>query len=236
MTDAMTDGLVALVTGGSGGIGAALADRLIKRGYEVVVADIEPRGTNSIYVDVSDLDSCHRMIDTVVRRHGRLDLVALNAGVNSYQRGAQPLDLNEYRRHLGVNLDGVVFGIDAAKGALANPGAIVVTASLAALAPEEANALYAMGKSAVVAYVRAMSPILAEHGITINAVCPSFVDTPMLDRWRDLLKDVPLLDPDLVAAVIEQAFDSGLTGKVWAVVAGRSPYVHDFTRLEDRGD
>lgn len=232
----MPDGLVALVTGGSSGIGAALARRLTKRGYLVVVADVDPRDPNSIYADVADLDGCHRMVDSVLARHGRLDLVALNAGVNAYQRGAEPLDVNEYRRHLGVNLDGVIFGIDAAKRALGNPGAIVVTASLAALVPEQANALYAAGKSAVVAYVRAMAPILAERGITINAVCPSFVDTPLLDRWRDLLADTPLLDPDEVAAAIERACDSGLTGKVWAVLAGRPPYIHDFTSLDNRGD
>lgn len=222
---------VALVTGASSGIGAALVDRLTRHGYQVVAADIDPLGPDAVKVDVSDLDSCHRMVEEVMRRHGRLDLVALNAGINSRQRGLEPLSLNAYRDHLAVNLDGVVFGIDAARKGLSNPGAIVVTASLAALAPELSNPLYTAAKSAVLGYVRAMSPLLADEGVTINAVCPAFVDTPMLEDRRERLIDsgIPLITPEEVASVLHKAAENGQTGQAWAMVAGSEPFVYEFS-------
>lgn len=234
---------VALVTGGAGGIGRAICTRLAVRGYRVVVVDLDPASTSEVAesvggsafaADVSQPDGNHAMAAHTIARYGRLDLAVLNAGVSSEQAPDAPLDLALYRRANGVNVDGVVFGIDATVEALTRSGgAIVVTASLAALRPEQANPLYAMGKSAVLGYVRAMSVPLAQRGVTINALCPGFTDTAILGISKRLMRKqgFPLLSPDEVADALELVLAQADTGQAWALVAGRAPSRFSFPAI-----
>lgn len=237
-----TQSPVALITGGAGGIGTAMAKRLYKR-YQIVIADLDGGrakqvadevGGGVVEVDVSDLDSNRAMVDQVVSRYGRLDLVALNAGVNAGQRGGEAVDLEDYRRTVAVNMDGVVFGIDAVIPALMERGgAVVVTSSVACLAPEVSNAYYTLARSAVLGYVRAMAAPLDQYAITINVLCPAFVDTPMLGARRDVLIEAgfPMLAPDEIAAALESVVDGGLSGQAWALIAGRPPLRYEFPGL-----
>jgi NAD(P)-dependent dehydrogenase (short-subunit alcohol dehydrogenase family) len=236
----MSTAPVALITGGAGGIGAAIGARLAARGYRLVVADVdaeaaakvaEPLGGLGFQADVSDHEQNKAMVAFAEENFGRLDLAILNAGVRSEQSPDVPLDLALYRQVSGVNVDGVVFGVDAALPLLRRAGgAILVTASLAALGPEQANPVYAMGKSAVLGYVRALAASLAQHRITINAVCPGFVDTAILGISKRLMRKqgFPLLTPDDVAGAMEQVLDGGGSGQAWALVAGRAPACFDF--------
>jgi NAD(P)-dependent dehydrogenase (short-subunit alcohol dehydrogenase family) len=231
---------VALITGAAGGIGEAIARQLSQRGYHVVAADIDLAAAQRIAddvdgtamaVDVGDFGANHRLVADVLAACGRLDVAALHAGVNSGQRGAEPLSLELYRRSVAVNMDGIVFGIDAVRPALAvQGGAIVVTASLACLAPEVSNPVYTAAKSAVLGYVRAMAAPLAPQGITINALCPGFVDTAMLGQGRSILVEqgFPLIEPDHVAATLLTVVDGKSTGQAWAIVAGQPPTVYEF--------
>src|SRR5439155_133550 len=148
----------------SGTPASSVVVRLAGRGYRLVAADVDGAqarhtagrlGGTAVEVDVSDHGRNVAMVARAVEAYGRLDLVVLNAGVNSGQSAGDPLDVARYRRTNGVNVDGVVFGIDAALPVLsARGGAIVVISSLACLAPQHANPVYALGKSAVVGYVR----------------------------------------------------------------------------------
>lgn len=231
---------VALVTGGAGGIGTALCTRLAKLGHHVVVVDVdfdkaqqvaESVGGTTFRADVGDPEDNRAMVAHALDRYGRLDLAVLNAGVNSEQSPEPPLHLERYRLTNAVNVDGVVFGIDSCAPALARQGgAIVVTASLAALDPERANPLYALGKAAVVGYVRAMSVPLSRYGITVNALCPSFTDTPILGIAKKLLRKqrFPLLSPEDVADAFETVLTDAGTGEAWALVAGRPVTRFDF--------
>lgn len=231
---------VALVTGGAGGIGTALCGRLATLGYRVVVVDVDldaaqnvaqSLGGTAFRADVGDPEDNRAMVAHALDSHGRLDVAVLNAGVNSDQPPDPPMSLERYRRTNAVNVDGVVFGIDACAPALARQGgAVVVTASLAALGPEQANPLYALGKSAVVGYVRAMSVPLARTGITVNALCPGFTDTPILGIARKLMRKqgFPLLTPQDVADAFETVLADPGTGQAWAVVAGRPAARFDF--------
>lgn len=231
---------VALVTGGAGGIGAAICVRLAALGYRVVVVDVDPVAAQEVAVavggtpfraDVSDLEQNRAMVAHAEERFGRLDLAVFNAGIRSEQAPGEPLDLEVYRQANGVNVDGVVFGIDAATPALERSGgAVVVTASLAALRPEQANPVYAMGKSAVLGYVRAMSVPLTQRGITINAICPGFTDTAILGISKRLMRKqgFPLLTPDDVADAVQTVLAKAGTGEAWALVAGRPPTRFEF--------
>ena len=155
----------ALVTGGRSGIGAAIVAALERDGAEVQVLDIVDG------FDVSD----PRAWDSV----GAVDLACLNAGVVSAEPDAARITDDQYRRILGVNLDGVVFGVRRLAQVM-DGGSIVVTASLAGLVPTEPDPLYALTKHAVVGFVRSAAPLLAERGIRLNMVNPGFVDTPLL--------------------------------------------------------
>lgn len=231
-----TDSCVALVTGGGAGIGAAVCGRLAARGWRVVVADVDAaaaekvaaelgEGASALAVDVSDPEQNRAMAAGAVARHGRLDLAVLNAGIASNQPPDMPLDLALYRRANGVNVDGVVFGIDAVAPELARSGggSIVVTASLAGIGPQDANPVYALGKAAVVGYVRAVSVPLARTGVRVNAVCPGFADTAILGITKLLLRKqkFPLLSPDTVAEGIVTVHERAGTGEVWTIVPGR---------------
>lgn len=165
---------VAIVTGGAGGIGAAVVRRLALDGYRVAVADLDLTAAAevakvvdglAVAVDVTDLDANRAMVSTVLDRYGRLDLLVLNAGVNSGIRGGDPLDLARYRRATVVNVDGVVFGLDAARPPLSERGgAVVALSSLAALAPAASNPIYTLTKSAPEAVADAVTVVLESGG------------------------------------------------------------------------
>lgn len=182
-------GSSALITGGCGGIGMAVARRLVAAGAEVVIADVDPRrgmdaaaalGVTFVRSDVSSLRDLAGAIDAAETR-APLRLVHLNAGVSTLV-AIEDVDETLYRRALGVNLDGVFWGVHAALPALrrAGGGAIVATASLAGLAPQPADPIYSATKAAVIALVHSLGPALREQGIRLNCICPGFADTPML--------------------------------------------------------
>jgi len=235
------DAPVALVTGGAGGIGRAVCRRLAGRGCRVVVADLDPAaagvaavdvGGVPVGVDVSDPAGSRAAVGAALAAYGRLDVVALNAGVSSGQTAADAVDLAAYRRIVGVNVDGVVFGVDAALPALraSGGGSIVVTASLAGLVPMPSDPLYTLTKTAVVGYVRAMAEPLAADGVRINALCPGFTDTTILGVAKAVFDaaSFPLLDPDDVAAAFVAVLDAGRSGEAWFVQPGREPSPYRF--------
>lgn len=240
---------VALVTGAASGIGAAAARRLAARGYRTVLADIDPAGATTAaevggrftLLDVADHEANRACVADVVATEGRLDVAFLNAGVTG-PGDALPLRHSDYRRIIGVNLDGVVFGVDAAAAAMTAGGAIVATASLAGLSPMPGDALYTLTKTAVVGYVRALAPSLARRGITLNAVCPGFADTPLISDMREHFTagGFPLLSTEDVVDALCAVLDGGGTGQAWFVQPGLAPAPFRFgnvpaARLADGG-
>jgi NAD(P)-dependent dehydrogenase (short-subunit alcohol dehydrogenase family) len=159
--------------------------------------------------------------------------VHLNAGISGGEVAIGDLTDEHYRRVLGVNLDGVVFGVRATLPLLraAEQGAIVVTSSMAGLSPYAPDPVYTITKQAVVGLVRCLSPELALDHITINAVCPGLVDTPMMAAARDLFvaAGLPLLDPAEVAAVVVDLMAGTETGQAIAVLPGERPRPWTFS-------
>jgi NAD(P)-dependent dehydrogenase (short-subunit alcohol dehydrogenase family) len=202
----------AVVTGSASGIGAAVVTALESEGASVQSLDI------ATGFDVSD-PNAWEVVDGA-------DFAFLNAGV-----GGSGDDLAGYRRMLGANVDGVVFGVRRMEQVMPSGGSIVATASLAGLMPMPADPIYTLTKHAVVGYVRAIAPHLAERGIRINAVCPGFVDTPIvtpeLREWI-VSEGIPLMAPDQVADAVLAAARADDTGQAWVVQPGREPLRYEF--------
>ncbi|MGZ4596699.1 MAG: SDR family NAD(P)-dependent oxidoreductase [Actinomycetes bacterium] len=230
---------VALVTGGANGIGAAVARRLASRGASVVVADLDLAaaevvakeiGGLAVRCDVSSLEDNLAAVQAATDRFGGLDTAVLNAGVKSGCRLGDDFEPALYRRVMGANLDGVALGLHAVRPALLARGGgdVVATASMAALAAVPEDPLYAASKAAVSALVRSVAPTWAKDGIRVNAVCPNFTDTTIIEGFRSLIAQLrmPLLDVEDVADAFEQVLASRRTGESWMVVPGRDvePY------------
>lgn len=239
---------VALVTGGAGGLGRAFSRRLAARGHAVVVVDLdgdaaadaaEEVGGTAVQADVSDAAETARAVRAAVDEHGRLDVVALNAGISSGLGPTDPLDLEAYRRIVGVNQDAVVFGLEAALPALrASSGTVIVTASLAGLVPMSADPLYALTKTAVVGYVRAVAePLFAAAGVTVMALCPGFTDTAILGELRGPLEQsgLPIMTPDTVGDAFLRMLDEGKPGEAWFVQPHRDPEPYRFRGVPGPG-
>ena len=210
----------AIVTGGASGIGAALVARLRHEGFEVQSLDVVTG------FDVSDPEHWDRV--------GAVDVACLNAGVLGGPSDPTDLTLEQYRRAFAVNVDGVVLGVRRLATVMPLGGRIVCTASLAGLTGVPGDPVYAATKHAVVGFVRSVAPGLEARGISINAVCPGFADTPMVAgtaRARLESAGFPLLRPDDVAEAAWAALTSGETGHAWVVQPGRPPLDFRFPTL-----
>ncbi len=237
-------GRVAVVTGGGSGIGAASADALAAEGASVVVVDLDGAaaarvaagvGGMALAADVGRPDDWRRIVAEAAAAFGRVDVAHLNAGVITGATDITELSDDAYRRALGANIDGVVFGVRAVVPAMAagGGGAVVATASLAGLIAYSPDPIYALTKHAVVGLVRALAPQLAERSVTINAVCPGLVDTPLLDGdMRELLagSGFPLIDAAEVAAAVVDAATGEASGEAYVIQAGRGPVAFRFAR------
>jgi NAD(P)-dependent dehydrogenase (short-subunit alcohol dehydrogenase family) len=202
----------ALVTGAAGGIGRALVATLEAEGASVRGLDV---------VDGFDVSDSLAWVDVEPA-----DLVCLNAGVLAAGDGT----LDDYRRILGVNVDGVVFGVHALAPRMQSGSAFVVTASLAGLIPMESDPLYVLTKHAVVGYARSMAPVLQPRGIRINLVCAGIVRTPMTADAQAGLDEAgfPLMEPGQIADAVLLAARSELTGQAWVCQPGREPLLFRF--------
>jgi NAD(P)-dependent dehydrogenase (short-subunit alcohol dehydrogenase family) len=209
--------VTALVTGSAGGIGGAIVDRLKAEGFEVRELDVLSG------FDVSDPEAWEHV--------GSVDLACLNAGVVTGESAVSELTDEQYRRAVGVNVDGVVFGVRRLDRVMPKGSCIVVTASLGGLTAIDDDPIYGLTKHAVVGFVRSVAPQLANRGIRIQAVCPGWADTPLTTpEFRNELtgRGFRLLRPDEVAHGVWAAYKSEGTGEAWVVQPGREPLRYEF--------
>jgi NAD(P)-dependent dehydrogenase (short-subunit alcohol dehydrogenase family) len=234
-------GKVALVTGAAGGLGRATSRALADAGAVVVAADLDEEGARAIAAevaghaiacDVSDLDANRAAVQLAVDRAGGLDLVFLNAGIGSGCGVGDDFDPAVYRRAIGVNLDGVVFGLHAALPALRarGGGAIVATSSLAGLTGVAYDPIYAAGKHAIVGLVRSLGPSLAEEGIRLNAICPGFTESAIIEPIRAMIaaSGVAIIAPEKVAGAVVELFAGDASGECVVIQPGREPLAFAF--------
>jgi NAD(P)-dependent dehydrogenase (short-subunit alcohol dehydrogenase family) len=183
---------------------------------------------------VSDLHSNLAAVAFAVQRHGGLVYAYLNAGVATGCGVGEDFDMALYRRAMGANLDGVVFGTHAVLPELKKRGgAIVATASLAGLTGVPFDPLYAANKHAVVGLARSLGPGLAGVGVRFNAICPGFAESKIIAPIREMLaaQDVPIIPAATVAAAVMELFNGDMTGECWFVQPGREAEAFGFRNV-----
>lgn len=186
-------GRVAVITGGGGGIGAAMARAFVARGARVVVADLDEAAASrvveeltrsggealAVRTDVTKLDSVQALAAAVERRFGAVHIVCNNAGVATFGEIASSTHA-DWEFTISVNLWGVIHGVETFVPRLLAQGAgghIVNTASMAGLVGMRWLGIYCASKFAVVGLTEGLQRELTEHGIGVSVLCPMIVDT-----------------------------------------------------------
>ena len=194
-------GKVALITGGNSGIGLGMADALAAAGAGVSVWGTNPDKNaaaakqlaahggqvQALLCDVADESAVERSFAETVKTFGRVDACFVNAGVSGRSGGQSFTEMTteEWRRVLGVNLDGAFFTLRAAARHMTRReggGSLVVTSSLAAISGQARGEHYAATKGAVIAMMKALAVEFARHGIRANAILPGWIETAMTER------------------------------------------------------
>jgi len=189
----MLEGKTAAVTGGTSGIGKAIAEEYVDRGAEVVVSGRDEEkgraasgeiGESCEFVrcDVREYDDVVGLVDTVVSEHGKLDIVVNSAGIGS--RGPiGEIDEEACQKVLSTNLNGVMHGTKAALPHLKETeGCVVNVSSVYGLVGGKYAAAYSAAKGGVVNFTRQVAYDYADDGVRVNGVCPAFVRTPMTEK------------------------------------------------------
>ncbi|MDL9977802.1 SDR family NAD(P)-dependent oxidoreductase [Microbacterium sp. ASV49] len=205
MTASMTD-LVAIVTGGASGLGAAIARRLREEGARVAVfdvnPDIAPDADLAVRVDVTDDTSVRAGVERVAEEFGRIDIVVNNAGIGAQGDVATNPDA-EWHRVFDINVVGMARVSRAALPHLRRSPAAAIcnTSSIAATAGIPQRALYSATKGAVLSLTLAMAADHLSEGIRVNAVNPGTADTPWINR---LLSSAPSPQAERIALEARQ--------------------------------
>ena len=233
-------GRVALVTGGSSGIGAATARRLLAEGAGVASLDVHraaPNGVLALEGDVSRSADVEAAVDAAQRELGPIDVLVCSAGVPGASLATVDVTDDEWRRVMGINADGVFYSNRAVIPGMVERGygRIVNVASIAGKEGNPMAGAYSASKAAVIGMTKAIGKDLARTGVIVNCVAPAVIETPILDGITEehigyMVDRIPMGrmgEPEEVAALIcwlaseECSFSTGAT---YDISGGRAVY------------
>ncbi|ELK17547.1 15-hydroxyprostaglandin dehydrogenase [NAD(+)] [Pteropus alecto] len=253
------NGKVALVTGAAQGIGRAIAEALLHKGAKVALVDwnleagmkckaaldeqFESQKTLFIQCDVADQDQLRGTFRKAVDYFGRLDILVNNAGVNNEKNWEKMLQIN-----LVSVISGTYLGLDYMSKQNGGEGGIVINmSSMAGLLPSAQLPVYCASKHGVVGFTRsaAMAANLMNSGVRMNAICPGFVNTPILesidkeenmgqyieykDHLKDMMKYSGILDPSMIAnGLITLIEDDALNGAIMKITVSKGIHFQDY--------
>jgi 2-dehydro-3-deoxy-L-rhamnonate dehydrogenase (NAD+) len=234
------DGKVALVTGGSSGIGAAVAERLLREGAKVATLDLSEGGPDGALALTGDVRASEEIEAAVARAEselGPLSILVCSAGTTGESLRTVEVSDDEWRRVLAINADGTFFANRAVIPGMTerNYGRIVNIASIAGKEGNPMAAAYSSSKAAVIAMTKAIGKDLAGTNVLVNCIAPAVIETPLLagmseEHIRYMVEKIPmgrLGGVDEVAALVcwlaseECSFSTGAT---YDISGGRAVY------------
>ncbi|MEM7098837.1 MAG: SDR family oxidoreductase [Pseudomonadota bacterium] len=226
-----------VITGAASGIGAATARQISSLGGSVVLLDIDEERGNAlaeelkqtfVKLDVTNHQQWQSVVSSLDQKHP-LTYAFINAGIQIAPPQAPlseyeflNMQMDRYRNMMGVNVDGVVFGLLTLLPELASGGSIVVTSSLAGVTPYGVDPLYSMSKHAVTGLVRSLASTCAKRDLTINAICPGGVDTNIIPE-EQRTDGAVFMDANDIAEEVIMLMGTPVNGKTWAKVATNKP-------------
>jgi acetoacetyl-CoA reductase len=239
------EGQVALITGGTRGIGLAISERLILRGVKLAVGYygnvdaakefLDEHSETPVTIhegDISRWDDCERMVNEAIEEHGQVDILVNNAGIN-VDRSARKMSPEDWDQVIQVNLSGTFYVTRAVINHMLEReyGRIVNISSVVGERGNFGQANYAASKSGLFGLTKTLALETASKGITVNAVTPGFIRTQMIEEMPDdvlekIIAQIPvgrLGEPDEVARLVEFLADpdSGyITGEVYGMNGG----------------
>ncbi len=232
---ALLQGQVAIITGGAMGIGEGCARALSEQGASIVIADVddakgrdlasalEDGGSNALFVhtDVTIQENIGSCVEAAVESYGRLDILVNNAGIH-FPHTIDDLDAEAWDRLMGINLRSMFLFCKAALPHIRkHRGAIVNVSSLRGLIGQSQAMAYCASKSGILGLTMGLAKDESPHGVRVNAICPSNVDTPLMEKWLSQLDD-----PETMRSACEQEQALGRmanimeVGRVVAFLAG----------------
>lgn len=189
---------IALVTGAGSGIGAGIATLYAASGATVIVADIDEKGGNTVAESISKSggkavfirsdssrpEACATLVQDIVKQFGQLDIACNNAGIGGASAPVGNYDVAEWQKVIGVNLNGVFYGMRYQLPVMekAGAGVIVNMASILAQVGFAGSCAYVAAKHGVIGLTQTAALEYAAKGIRINAVGPGFIETPLLTK------------------------------------------------------